>query len=517
MASLRKRFSAAWSALKGSGPRATAYGGASANRLTADWIMAATRSPDQEVRGDLIALKNRARDLARNNPHAHRFRRVLSSNVVGPHGIRLQSKAKGPDGTPDRETNRAIEAAWRKWGMKGNCTADGRLSFAEVQRLYLETWAVDGEALLRLLPGFDNEFGFAVQLLDTDQLDSEYSRAPGEGTNEIRMGVEIDRWGRPVAYHLWDGHPTEYGRRNTKRIRVPAEQIVHDFTADRAGQTRGVTMFAPVLFRAKMLDGYEEAVVVAARTGATNMGFFVPDPEMHQVDVDGEEEIPFEAEPGTFKRLPAGMTFEAYNPTQPTTSFSEFDKAMLRSISSGLDVGYTSLAGDLSDVNYSSIRQGKLDERDVFRVFQTSLAGGLLERVFGEWSTWAVTSGQIPITALKSPSWRDHLWQSRGWDWVDPLKDIVAADTSVALGVNSRTRICAERGMDFEDVLEELAEERRLAERYGVPLGTTAKTKASDALNTNDPEDKEAAALFGLIETRMNGNGHHATNGNGKG
>lgn len=524
MATLRKRIRAAWATLRGSEPRATAFSGGASSRLTNDWIFAATRSPDQEIRGDIRVLKNRARDLSRNNPHARRFRRLLSHNVVGPHGVRLQAKVKDARGESDRETNRKIEAAFKEWSRKGICTADGRLSFAQVQRLYVETMAVDGEALIRLLPGFRNDFGFAVQVLDTDQLDAEFNRAAGSGKNEIRMGVEIDGWGRPVAYHLWDGHPTETGRREGARRRIPAEQIIHDFIGDRPGQTRGVTSYAPILFRAKMLDGYEEAAVVGARAGATNMGFFVPNAQdPPQIDPNDPGEIPFEAEPGAFKKLPLGYSFEEYNPNQPTASFSEFDKAMLRSLAAGLDVGYCSLTGDLSDVNYSSIRQGKIDERDVFRVLQTGIIESLMERVYAEWLKWAITMGALVLPSRNAARYSAHSWQARGWDWVDPLKDIMAADASVALGVNSRTRICAERGLDFEDVLIELADEQRLAESHGVTLGTVKQVHAAALIGASkddgDGDNEAGAHWLNRIDAQLNGNGNgngrHALNGKG--
>lgn len=503
-------------------PKASAFSGASTSRLTNDWIFSSTRSPDQEIQGDYQRLKIRARDLARNNPHARRFRRLLSHNVVGPHGIRLQAKVQNGQGLPDRKNNQAIEAAWKRWCRKGNCTADGRLSFAQVQRLYVETWAVDGEALLRILPGFDNEFGFAVQLLDTDQLDHEFNRVAEDGKNEVRMGVEVDRWGRPVAYHIWDGHPTAYGAHRRKRVRVPAEQIIHDFTPDRPGQTRGVTAYAPILFRAKMLDGYEEAAVVGARAGATNMGFFKPDPETYHVGVESpDEDLPFEAEPGTFKRLPVGVDFVDYNPNQPTTSFSEFDKAMLRSIAAGLDVGYVTMTGDLEGVNYSSIRQGKLDERDAFRVLQHALVESVLDRLYPEWMKWARTTGALVLPSYSVERWHAHEWQPRGWDWVDPLKDMQANREAVALRVTSRTRICAERGIDFEEVLAELAAEEALATQMGVSLPDPTAIRPGPDPEEEDEEETSAhtPGWINRIDAHLNGNGNgngrHALNGKG--
>src|SRR5690606_20576205 len=132
----------------------------------------------------------------------------------------------------------------------------------------------DGESIVRMLPWRGNRFGLALQVLDPDQLDHEYNRAPGNGVAEIRMGVEIDRWGRHLAYHLWDHHPSEYTARGRERIRVPAEDVIFLGRPGRPAQTRFVPWFTPALMKLHFTHGYEEASLVAARMGAAQGGFF---------------------------------------------------------------------------------------------------------------------------------------------------------------------------------------------------------------------------------------------------
>jgi hypothetical protein len=54
--------------------------------------------------------------------------------------------------------------------------------------------------------------------------------------NQIRMGVETDPYGLPVANHLWKRHPAEYSTAPQFRIRVPAAEIVHLFTRSASGR-----------------------------------------------------------------------------------------------------------------------------------------------------------------------------------------------------------------------------------------------------------------------------------------
>ena len=69
-------------------------------------------------------------------------------------------------------------------------------------------------------------------------------------------------------------------------------------------------------------------------------------------------------------------------------------------------------------------------------------------------------------------------WQGRRWQWVDPVKDIEAGERAVALGVKTRRQICAEQGLDFDEVIAQLAVERSLMESVGLPVAQPAQPAA---------------------------------------
>ena len=96
-----------------------------------------------------------------------------------------------------------------------------------------------------------------------------------------------------------------------------------------------------------------------------------------------------EFEPGIIVRLPAGIDFVPWDPQHPTSAFPDFVSACLRSIASAFDVGYVSLANDLTGVTYGSLRQGKLDERDVWRMLQFWMIDHFCQPVYEKWLTWA--------------------------------------------------------------------------------------------------------------------------------
>ncbi len=449
-------------------PRAT-FAGAQAGRLTLDWIMA-HRSADQEIRGSLITLRDRGRELVRNTSWVRRYVRLLDQNVVGPRGIRLQARLQS-NGLPLETANQRIEDSWQFWGKPGTCTVDGKLSFVGLEHLVMKNLPSDGEVLIRIVRGFDNAFGFALQLLDPDQLDETYNVPAAADRNEIRMGVELDRWGRPAGYHLWDGHPSELSRRGTRK-RLPAADIIHLGEPDRPLQTRYVPWLASVMLDLNMLRGYFEAELVAARVAAASGGFFTrteDDLGGSVEDADDKDPLAMDVEPGQFNELPPGLDVKTFTPQHPTAAFPDFVKAVLRSVSTGLGISYNVLANDLEGVNYSSIRAGMLDERDHYRTLQQWLLEQFHQRVYQEWLPWALLTGRLDAR-VPLERYQAITWQPRGWAWVDPEKDQDATIKAIDNRMGSRTRALAEQGVEYEEVLDDLAREEALMRAKGLSV-----------------------------------------------
>lgn len=469
------------------------YTGGAVSRLTSSWTTQPL-SADADIQHSLPRLRARSRELEQNNDYAKRFLALLDQNVIGAQGIQLQARLRAQDGLSyKRKTNDAIETAWRHWGQRGTCDVTGQLCWTDVQRLVLRTVARDGECLLRLVRDYGNAFQFAVQVLETDHLDITLNADRLPNGNSIRMGVERNEWGRPMAYHLLRTHPGEAMGVATAqtRERVLASDLLHIYHVTRPGQTRGIPWMHSAMLRLNMLGGYEEAELVAARTAACKSGFFTsPTGEEYVGDgVDANNNIVESVEPGTFSQLPAGVTFTPYDPTHPTTSFADFVKGVLRGVASGLNVSYNTLASDLEGVSYSSIRQSVLDDRDGWRVSQEFLIENLCQPVFRVWLDMAVLSEQLDLSIFDLPRIMDGCeWQARGWSWVDPYKDMQADIEAIHAGLKTRTQCLAERGLDIEDVFAQLQQERELAAQYGLTFTAPVKPGAANA----DHQDQQA-------------------------
>ena len=461
----------------------TVFHGAQGGRLTLDWI-ASILSADQEIKGNLRLLRARARELSRNNPVAKSYLKLLVANVLGEKGIGYKPQVRNNDDSLNSAFNAKIEKAWTEWAKKGNCTVDGKLSLRAVQALVLKTLATDGEVFIRRIRGFDgNKFRYALQLIDPDQVDHLYTRAASKQENEVRMGIEVDQWGRPVAYFINRQHPSDLGGSLVKE-RIPADQVLHLYDPERVQQTRGITWFHPCMLELRMLGGYVEAELVAARTGAAKMGFLkYTDASAYETpndDAASTGRYRIEAQPGVIETLPPGMDFTAWNVDHPAGAFPTFVKAMLRFISSSLGVSYNALASDLEGVNYSSMRSGLLIERDQWKILQSLMKEQLLQPIFEDWLSLALLSGALVLDSRDPGRFLEGKWEPRGWVWVDPLKDVQAGILGIGAGLTSRDALISDQGGDVEEVLEQLSEEKKLAEEFDIDISIGAKAPTVD-------------------------------------
>jgi lambda family phage portal protein len=474
-------------------------------RTTEDWGTS-NSSADLDLWANLWSLRGRARRLSTNNPIVRKYLRMCQKNIVGKDGMGLQMKIPMKRGNKLNKTlNQAVESAFTKWGRKEFCTVTGKMTWRQAQRFAVQQWKRDGECICRMVTAPDNPWNFSLQFFDPDQLDLNYFDYMMPNGNQIRMGVETDPWGKPVAYHLWKRHPAEYSTAPQFRIRVPAAEIIHLFTSERVGQTRGYPEFAPSMIAVHMQGRYAEAEVIAARIATEKMGFFESKAaeEGYTGPRDEEEKLVMKSSPGTFEQLPEGLTFKPWDPQHPTQAFPFFMKSMLRLIGAGMDVSYEALANDREGVNYSSIRAGLLDERDTWGLEQDVFKDNFCGAVIEAWLTSAWLSSQVKLDGLPSDYFEYINFHARGWPWIDPLKDMQAAVLSVENGYESQTQQMAANGNDFEETMEQIKYEQDFIEELGVKIGTDTKGIADTA---NDVDADEAAATTGGKKPETGGN-----------
>ena len=479
-----------------------AYEGAMVNRLTHGWVTSST-SADTEIDGSIIKLRDRSRQLRRDSPYVRQAIRAIGANVIG-RGIRMQSRVMMQRGGRLNETiNRRIETAWTNWGHCDRCHVAGKLSLSEILRLAVESMAESGEVFIRVI---DEPFGrsrvpLALEIIESDFCDEGKTSGPDANGNEWRMGVRVNRWGRPISYAFRDRHPGDLTNGIGYSVtEVPADQIIHLFITDRPGQTRGVPWAASAVKRLHHLSGYEEAEVVRARANSSLMGFIQsPEGELHGDDVeDGDQVTRFE--PGVFKYLAPGETVSIPQLDAPDGQFEPFLRAMLRGVAAAIGCSFETISRDFSQSNYSSSRLSLLEDREHWRMLQDYVIEHLLQPVFDRWLAAAVGVGQLNLPGYEAMPERYEAvrWYPRGWAWVDPNKEVEAYSKAVRAGFKTQAEVVAEGGGDIEDLLTARAAEVDRAEQLGLQFDTNPADDqlagATNATPEQPPNQEETAA-----------------------
>lgn len=450
---------------------------------------------DYDIRISLNDYRAAATSLVQNNAYAKRYLETVAMNIVGQTGFTL--KVEAADYSPSQQTytldkiaNDKIETAWYDWSKPKNLTPKGDISFRELLQVLVKSVAVDGEAFVQVLKG-RGKYGLQLRLIPAILIDEAYNEAPINGNGGVVMGVELDGSGAPTAYYYKKPNlvaSVYSGIATGARERIPADQIFHIYLKEYSIQTRGMTWLSSVIKPLKMLDGFEESAVVNARAAACKMGFIektgdAPQYTASENETDGSRYLDFA--PGLIEELEIGQKFTGYDPKYPDAAYKDFVNAILKKIASGLSISYSTLTGDLTEVNYSSIRAGIVEERNMWRNRQAWLTENFLEKIYSIWLKMGITSGIINLPIQKLEKFDAPTFVGRTFDWVDPLKDVEADIKAMQYGLKTYTELLAERGKDTEEQLTIISKENELKAKYGVELGDPKNTQP----DTPSPED----------------------------
>lgn len=431
---------------------ARGYEGAKRGRRTGGWNAGGT-SANAEISPALHRLRARSRDLLRNNPYAVKAVASLVSNAIGT-GITL----KLSEG----------QALWDQWVRE--CDAADHLDFYGLQALVCQTMHESGECLVRLRARRPED-GLAVPLqlevLEPDYLDDFKSESlPGGGY--IINGVEFNAIGKRVAYWLYSQHPGEVLplASNLRSHRVPAAEVLHLFEKKRPGQVRGVPRLTPALLTFRDADDYEEAELLRKGIEACFAAIVTTDDEsavLGQASSDGAGKRIEQLSAGMIHYVRNGESIAFGHPAS-VQGYNEFIRAYHHKLAAGAGTTYEQLTGDLSQVNYSSIRAGLVEYRRAVEQFQwLTFIPLLCEPVVAAFLNAATLSGKLRRGVTTE-------WTTPKWDWVDPVKDVAGELLEVAAGLKPWQEAVRRRGFDPQSNLAQLAEDQAAFKKAGISI-----------------------------------------------
>lgn len=467
-------------------------------------------SADSDLLGELPTLVSRSRDLSRNHGVAAGAMQTLTDNVVGT-GLRLSAtpdyRALGKDKKWADEWSRGVESLWRAWAESTDCDAAKSLTFAGMTCLVFRSSIVNGEALaLPLwLENRGAKFATTIQLVEADRLcnpngmqDSKYRRA----------GIEIDAYGAPRAYHIRKSHPGDaylgFGVDISDWERIPfatsfgRRRVLHIHDKERTGQHRGKPLLTSIMPMFKMLDHYERSELQAAVVNAM-IAAFIETPldgesigEMFGGSVDdylaARNEWDIRLQGGSIIPIFPGDKVAPFTPSRPNSGYGQFVENVLRHIGAGLNIPFELLMKDFSKTNYSSARAALLEAWRYFSAQRQWLATYWARPVYELWLEEAINKGLIeaPDFYENKAAWTRCKWIGPGRGWVDPVKEAKAAHLRMQIGLSTLEDECASQGLDWEEVLEQLAREKAKITELGLTINDV-----NSILNTNTQEKED--------------------------
>lgn len=450
------------------------YDGASNSRRTAGWTAPST-SANAEAEAAAINLRNRMRDLVRNNPWASKAINVIVSNTVGT-GIMAAAKSGNKRGSE------AAMKAWRAWSETTECDALRKSNFYGLQALALRTVAESGEALIiRETVTSNTTIPYAIRICEPDHLDK--SKDGKENNNTIRQGIEFDNRGVAVAYWIFPEHPGEranFGYKALTSVRISADRVQHLFRQDRPGQTRGVPWGASVVLRLRDLDDYEDAQLLRQKISACYTAFVVD--VDGSVGTGGSSEITEKIEPGAIEILPPGRDIRFANPPA-LSGYNEYTSSVLHGVAAGFGITYEALTGDMSQVNFSSGRMGWLEfNRNVESWRWNILIPQMLNPIWDWFIEGAGLVGQS-FPGVKAE------WTPPRREMIDPKSEIAATKDSIRSGLMTLSEAQRMFGYDPSKLMAEYAEDLKTLDSFGIILDTDARnTNANGATQAAKPD-----------------------------
>ncbi len=454
------------------------YDAGSNDRLNAGW-RAINQSAEITDRYSRDNVRARARDLERNSDMMNSVIGAYKRNVIG-GGYTLQVKTK------DEETNEIIEKAWKRWCKKQNCDVSGTQSFNQMIRMAVERKKVDGGILFLKRYTDDGMVPFKLQVIEVDELDSSHM-IPKKSGNKVIGGIEFNSYNRPVGY--WIRQYSLDGFEIMDPVYIEAKDVIFYFTKKRPSQVREMSDMSPTITRIRDSNEFMTAVSVKERIAACLSVFIkkaIPGSGLGRTGTAPQSKTEYEGKtlsPGMIKELNAGDEVQVVNPAGQGADATSYIKLQQRLIGAGQGISYEATSRDMSESNYSSARQGMIEDELTYgeevellmeimdEIFETFVISGYLNGLFN-----------LPDFWNKKYEYLEHEWIKAPKKWIDPLKEANANRIALNTGQKTFKQIAAENGRDWKEQIDEIYEVLKYGKTKGIEMGGVIFGKKQDEL-----------------------------------
>lgn len=439
---------------------AAGYGNGSAN-----WHVV-NQSAELTDRYNRDTIRARTRDLERNSDMLNSVVSAYKRNVFG-SGYSLRPR------TGDDSTDKILQDAWKRWCKKQNCDVTGTQSFNQIMRMCVQRKKVDGGILI--LKRYTNQgfLPFQLQTMEVDELDQAQIQ-PKHAGNKVIGGIEYNRWNRPRGY--WFRQYDLNGSLSLNPIYVDAKDVIFYFTKRRPSQVREMSDLSPTVTRIRDTNEFMTAVSVKERITACLAVFIKRTyPSQRGRDLESRPRKNYEGKtiaPGMIREMDPNDEIQVVNPNGQGTDASTYIKLMQHMIGAGQGLSYEATSRDMSGTNYSSARQGMIEDGLTYDD-EKELLLEVMDEIYETFVISCVLAGVIDAPGFWDDKERylNHVWTAAPKKWIDPAKEATANKIALNTGQKTFQQMAAENGRDWKEQLDETLEVLEYAKERGLEIG----------------------------------------------
>lgn len=364
----------------------------------------------------------------------------------------------------DPALNRQIDTLMRDWTASPEFDVAGRHPLRRWLRIFEARAVLDGDVFaLKTKTG-------QLQAIEGDRVRTPTGGLPdGLSAVDFLHGIKTDAVGRlqqlcickrPRGSDFAPGGGTFQFERLLSAVNVHQ----HGYF-DRFDQVRGVSPLAPALNSLRdSYEGIDYALAKAKVAQLFALALFRGDPNNPPTDIEGQDysKIKF-GEGAGILNLDPGDRAEFLESRTPSTEFQAFQIMVIQLALKALDIPFSFFSENFT--NYSGARQALLQYEQSAQNRRADLVQ-LLDAIT-RWRLilWQL-DGLLPAFDVDALNWE---WVHASLPWLDPLKEVQADLSQLSAGLTSRRRLLKERGEEFFEVAQELAEEQQFLADLGLP------------------------------------------------
>lgn len=441
---------------------AAGYGNGNAN-----WRVG-NQSAEITDRYDRETVRARTRDLERNSDMLNSVISAFKRNVFG-SGYALTPK------TGIEDVDKALLKAWKRWCKKQNCDVTGTQNFNQIMRMCVQRKKIDGGILILKRYTDQGFIPFQIQTMEVDELDISQIQPKTKG-NRVVGGIEYNRWNRPQGY--WFRQYDIDGSQILNSVYVNAKDVIFYFTKRRPSQIREMSDLSPTVTRIRDANEFMTAVSVKERIAACLAVFIkktIPSngPGRSNINTPGKPSYDGKTiAPGMIREMDPNDEIQVVNPSGQSTDATTYLKLMQHMIGAGQGLSYEATSRDMSETNYSSARQGMIEDGLTY-ADEKELLMEVMNEIYETFVISCVLAGEIeaPDFWEDKEKYLEHRWTEAPKKWIDPAKEATANRIALSTGQKTFKEISAENGKDWQEQMDEILDVLEYAESRGLNLG----------------------------------------------